>query len=119
MTLPPNDEATYARNSPKLILPNDLLEHLISRRCVAFVGAGFSAPASMPGWAGLLSELIDAAVSYGRASARELQMAEACIRAGEYQLAASAIRKFLTEAQIFDTVEHLYSTQKYLEMLPA
>jgi hypothetical protein len=41
-------------------MPSPLVDAVLSGNCVAFVGAGFSAAAQLPGWGGLLLKVADA-----------------------------------------------------------
>jgi len=45
--------------SNKFDIPHGLIDAIKQGNCVAFVGAGFSVPAGMPGWGKLLSNIIE------------------------------------------------------------
>lgn len=70
-------------------IPSELVEEIKAGKCVAFVGAGFSAAAGMPGWSQLLRDMaragtpgrpaaieaLDELLSNPRARSRDLEMA--------------------------------------------
>lgn len=53
-------------NVPNGTVPQHLVDEICAGNCVAFVGAGFSVTAGLPGWATLLEQLVDRAVEGGR-----------------------------------------------------
>ncbi len=100
-------------------VPSDLrwqdLSHLIGRRCVAFVGAGFSAPAGMPNWEGLLKALIDRVVrSSPIASGTKVQI-NTCLEAignAEFQLAGSLVARLLQPPEIIAEINSQFGIHR-------
>lgn len=55
-------DAKNLRKEPELKVPQGLVDAINSGNCVAFVGAGFSAAARLPGWKDLLLAILDRGV---------------------------------------------------------
>lgn len=77
-------------------IPESLKLRMRNRRCVAFVGAGFSAPC-MPDWGGLLRQLYSAAVKHEAFESRSADWKdwESAIGEKQFQLAASLMYHYL------------------------
>lgn len=57
--------ATSSSPQSELQVPDELVEAIMSGTCVAFVGAGFSAAARLPGWGALLKLLLERGAADG------------------------------------------------------
>ncbi len=64
---PPAGELPLDKSTEKRTIPRALIEAIISGRCVAFVGSGFSGSAELPTWVKMLSNIVD--ISSAKAAA--------------------------------------------------
>src|SRR5580698_5548733 len=98
-----SDASTHSlgiSNSPggslKVTIDQNLLASFRAGDCVAFVGAGFSAPVDMPLWRPLLERFvadIAGSVSRDEDAKNLLAYASKCVQEGQLARAASAIRR--------------------------
>ena len=104
---------------------NSLLRSLSAGDCIAFIGAGFTAPTGMLLWKPLLQKLIDALRDDPNRAIQEphslaiLSHAQSCLNEGQFARAASAIRtadqshlvdEYLDE--LFDANTHFHNKRK-------
>ncbi|HVT89519.1 MAG TPA: SIR2 family protein [Tepidisphaeraceae bacterium] len=91
------------------MLSRSLRDKIVSRRCVAYVGAGFSAACGMPGWKQLLNEMC----KYARDNLAQrvedkrldiIQAVEDAAGRNQFLLAASLLRKVMDRAELGDVV---------------
>src|SRR5882762_2173905 len=76
-------------------IPEIFWTRLSARRCVAFVGAGFSVPAGYPAWGALIATLVDFCELNGSdENRRQLVQVKEILNNGQYALAAHVL-KFL------------------------
>jgi len=73
--------------------PQSLVDAVLRKKCVVFVGAGLSAPAGLPTWPTLLQTMLDAAPL----SPDEKQGLEALLHRGELLLVAEELHEHLGE----------------------
>jgi hypothetical protein len=109
-------DALCDRDAP---IPEDLIRHLIAGRCVAFVGAGFSAPVGMPSWVGLLNALVDRAIKTsvpGKDNTNQVVFCRDAIREGELQLAASAIKSLLQPPEILAEISEQFGDHRFRKL---
>jgi CheY-like chemotaxis protein len=90
--------------------PPAILEKLRTQRCIAFVGAGFSAVVGMPSWASLLRSLLEFARRHNRDS-RTASQCEDAINNEEFGVAASVIKDLLEDSEILELIHVLYGRQ--------
>jgi hypothetical protein len=102
-------------------IPSKLKSYLASRECVAFVGAGFSAPCGMPGWGGLLDLLLSAArESAGDSDPQQIDLIDAChseVSAGRYLTASIGVRIALSSQELSRLLSEAFSLDR-LKRLP-
>jgi SIR2-like domain len=96
-------------------VPEELARHVVARRCVAFIGAGFSAAIGMPNWGELLKSLVERAATASMQEGSDASMAlcRAAIEQGEYQLAASMIARLLQPPEIASEIEEQFGLHKF------
>lgn len=107
-------------------IPDQLVADVAEGRTIAYLGAGFTAACGMPGWGGLLRNLISAAAKAGsdvRSSAVEshselVDSANLALSQGRYVLCASLIRSLLREMEIRDLVRRSFSSDVYRNASP-
>src|SRR4051812_47603417 len=96
-------------------IPEELARHVVARRCVAFVGAGFSSPIGMPNWGALLKILIEVAskASTLKSSDESIAICREAVDQGEYQLAASAIARLLQPPEIMNEIREQFGLHRF------
>ena len=88
------------------VLPN----YLYRRECVAYVGAGFSMAAGMPGWSGLVRYLASGPRQIlGHSSV----VAETLLSSGDLTGAASVLKASLSPRDLELALNHLFGTEAY------
>lgn len=100
------------KNGPKVSqLPPIMNDLMFQRSCVAYVGAGFSMAGGMPGWRGLLDNLID----HGSQWLPEENLAHVreAVKSGDLPMAASLLRTMLSAAQINDCLNYTFGTSAF------
>lgn len=89
-------------------LPPILRTLMLHGNCVAYVGAGFSMAAGMPGWVGLLAKLVEHLEQYGPQA--NLVHARQALTLKDLPMAASIIRKVMNRAQINRSLNDIFGT---------
>jgi len=97
------------RIDPKVL--SDLVETIKNGRCVAFVGAGFSADTETPTWRAMVGELIDQLESDGHITSVRASTARDYASKGDYDGAASVAIDRLeienSDTRIREIVQHI------------
>jgi len=75
-------------------VPKDLADKIDQGNCVVFVGAGLSQGAGLPGWPGLLRQMLDWGEEHGVDLSDRAEL-EKCIKDGELLMVAEEMRKRL------------------------
>jgi hypothetical protein len=94
-------------NLEEFSVPPAIIQRLLAGKCVAFVGAGFSALVGMPSWDGLLRTLLD----FSRRHNRDLLQIRQCqdaIENDEYGIAANIIHELLESSEIFEVLQRSF-----------
>ncbi|MEO5917086.1 MAG: SIR2 family protein [Luteolibacter sp.] len=94
------------------IIPHQLAEYIKKRRCIAFVGAGFSRICGMPDWAGLMLSLLE----YCQKLDADSNKIEACrieLDHGNLVEAADTLRDMLQPAEYGDFLKDQFSWDRY------
>ena len=102
-------------------LSNSLKGYLAAGECVAFVGAGFSAPCGMPGWTELLGRLLHAARDSAGDDAKLVELISACeaeVAAGRYMSASIGIRTVLGAQERSRLLSDTYSLKHFNGLPP-
>ncbi len=97
------------------VMPEQLRRLLLERKCVAFVGAGFSMACGMPDWKALLVNLLTrarAARKDGRKAAL-IRDCEYAISRGHFGLAADIIAELMPRPDIDATIREQFGTDRY------
>jgi hypothetical protein len=87
-----------------IALPEALVNDILAGNCVAFVGAGFSAPANVPTWQRLLIEL---ATSIDEPTVRQIQRLLKTRRLVNYEAAAQILRDKLGDSAYATRLQEL------------
>jgi hypothetical protein len=78
-------------NVPDGTVPPHLVDEICSGNCVAFVGAGFSVTAGLPGWAKLLDQLVEQAGGGGWIREDEAQSLKELVAKEKYDQCAQTL----------------------------
>lgn len=101
-------------------IPPKLREYLAGRECVAFVGAGFSAPCGMPGWGALFAALLKTTRDFlhdGDSVKRDLlDLCEAEASRGNFLAASIGIRRILDEQELSRALTKQFSHDRLREL---
>jgi hypothetical protein len=87
-------------------LPPILRTLMLHGNCVAYVGAGFSMAAGMPGWAELLAKLVEHLEQYGPEA--NLAHARQALTLKDLPMAANIIRNLMNRAQINKSLNDVF-----------
>ncbi|MCP4597275.1 SIR2 family protein [Neptuniibacter sp.] len=92
-------------------IPRQLRRWVERRQCVAFVGAGFSSPAGMPGWGKLLDRLLDIARDAQINSDQDMYLegVEEAIKRYNYAMAVQQIEQIMTRADLDQAIARQFS----------
>jgi len=75
-------------------IPDDLIEEINRKNCVAFVGAGLSRGAGLLGWGGLMEDMLDWATGHGVTLTPEAKdELKSLLDSGKYLLVAQEMRE--------------------------
>jgi hypothetical protein len=96
-------------------IPGDLVEAIVSGRCVLFAGArvsrasvqlgGRTLEQYLPNWEGLLILLVEPAVQNGHTTQREGSKLRDAVKQGKYLFVAETVRRLLGAREFDDALE--------------
>ncbi|HPQ72286.1 MAG TPA: SIR2 family protein [bacterium] len=99
-------------------IPDELIEAIVSNRCVLFAGSGVSrgkvtqkgksVEQYLPTWEGLLVLLVDRAIKNGYTSSVEGQKLRRAAKDGKYLFVAETVRKLLGAREFDDALEEIF-----------
>lgn len=93
----------------KMQIPKDLIEQIAKSRAVAFIGAGLSQGAGLPGWPQLLKQMMDWGEQNG-VTINHRDKLEDHIKRGELLMTAKALRK-----QLGKNAFHQFMREEFLK----
>ena len=97
---------------PTCFTPPTILEQLMQqKRCIAYVGAGFSRTCGMPDWAGLIERLIEFGAKW--LDAERLALAKAAFAARDFPMASSVLKEILTPALVNECLGDTFGSAAY------
>ncbi len=89
-----------------------LRQRMTRGQCVAFVGAGFSRVCDMPGWLGLLENILSIARESLHSENPSLDSCKTALEHGNYALAASILREALPPADMDDAIRRNFGLHR-------
>jgi hypothetical protein len=99
-------------------IPGDLVDAIVSHRCVLFAGAGVSRAGVrikgkaveqyLPNWEGLLILLVDRAVHNGHTTQPEGNKLREAVKQGKYLFVAETVRRLLGAREYDDALESIF-----------
>jgi hypothetical protein len=93
------------------IAPNILGELMYDKRCVAYVGAGFSRACGMPDWHGLLEKLIEMGARW--LSEESVAPARSALNVRDLPMAASMVKEILTPSLVNECLNETFGSVAY------